>query len=355
MPLKPYLVQPVADDVTMGSCKQQTIPASGGRTIGQTENFFNYTAFRSTLSAIDENTARNLPAYVAEETVTTLDNQFCSTGSWKAAQTIQPFTAFLLPGGDGTFTLKLKDSGMLVLNDYSDNMPLITRYNGKTVESAILKNRTLWKDGSWNTLCLPFSLPSLEGTPLQGAVVKTLTTSTFKDATLQLNFSDNLSAIEAGKSYMVKWVKADDTEQMEGTGNIESPVFKNVTVSSDIIANSTTYADFVGAFSPVTLIAGDRTVLYMGSDNKLYYPATNVTVGACRAHFLLNGIMAGVNVGDVNIFVMNFNDEEITAITNPLQDSKGDGAWYSLDGRHLSGKPVGKGVYINNGKKVVVK
>ena len=30
-------------------------------------------------------------------------------------------------------------------------------------------------------------------------------------------------------------------------------------------------------------------------------------------------------------------------------------AWYSLDGRKLSGKPTKSGVYIHNGKKVVIK
>ena len=29
--------------------------------------------------------------------------------------------------------------------------------------------------------------------------------------------------------------------------------------------------------------------------------------------------------------------------------------WYSLDGRRLGSKPATKGVYINNGKKVVIK
>ena len=29
--------------------------------------------------------------------------------------------------------------------------------------------------------------------------------------------------------------------------------------------------------------------------------------------------------------------------------------WFSLDGRKLQGKPTQKGVYINNGVKVVVK
>jgi hypothetical protein len=30
-------------------------------------------------------------------------------------------------------------------------------------------------------------------------------------------------------------------------------------------------------------------------------------------------------------------------------------AWYTLDGVPLSGKPSTKGIYINNGKKVVIK
>ena len=30
-------------------------------------------------------------------------------------------------------------------------------------------------------------------------------------------------------------------------------------------------------------------------------------------------------------------------------------AWYTLDGVRLSGKPSKKGLYINNGKKVIVK
>ena len=34
----------------------------------------------------------------------------------------------------------------------------------------------------------------------------------------------------------------------------------------------------------------------------------------------------------------------------PLQEN-----WYTLDGRKLSGKPNAKGVYIQNGKKIVVK
>ena len=32
-----------------------------------------------------------------------------------------------------------------------------------------------------------------------------------------------------------------------------------------------------------------------------------------------------------------------------------DDKWYTLDGRRLSGKPTAKGLYINAGKRVMIK
>ena len=37
------------------------------------------------------------------------------------------------------------------------------------VWNVMLKDRTFYHDGNWNTLCLPFELTSFEGTPLEGA------------------------------------------------------------------------------------------------------------------------------------------------------------------------------------------
>ena len=48
--------------------------------------------------------------------------------------------------------------------------------------------------------------------------------------------------------------------------------------------------------------------------------------------------------------------EETTRIDNlTLSLSEGEGAWFTIDGRKLSGQPTVKGVYIINGKKMVVK
>ncbi len=38
-----------------------------------------------------------------------------------------------------------------------------------------------------------------------------------------------------------------------------------------------------------------------------------------------------------------------------IEWNKGNGTWYTLDGRKLQGKPASKGMYINNGKKVVIR
>jgi hypothetical protein len=53
----------------------------------------------------------------------------------------------------------------------------------------------------------------------------------------------------------------------------------------------------------------------------------------------------------------NFNVQAITGTGINLTPSvsKGEGAWYTLDGRKLDGKPTKKGIYINNSMMVVVK
>ena len=102
---------------------------------------------------------------------------------------------------DGTYYPSLLP---ISLADNADNSATISTADGYST-NVTLQGRTLYKDGSWNTLCLPFSVDDFNGTPLQGATVKTLASTTFSDGTLTMNFSDDLTSIEAGKPYIVKW------------------------------------------------------------------------------------------------------------------------------------------------------
>ena len=86
----------------------------------------------------------------------------------------------------------------------ADNNAAITTANGLMYD-VTLDGYTLYRDGSWNTLTVPFNLSDFTGTPLEGATVKTLASSNYSDGTLTLNFSNDPTAIEAGKPYSVQW------------------------------------------------------------------------------------------------------------------------------------------------------
>ena len=55
---------------------------------------------------------------------------------------------------------------------------------------------------------------------------------------------------------------------------------------------------------------------------------------------------------------MYFSTNDATAIeslTDKKQTTAESGLWFTIDGRMLSGKPSQKGIYINNGRKVIIK
>ena len=88
---------------------------------------------------------------------------------------------------------------------------------------------------------------------------------------------------------------------------------------------------------------------------------TSFKVNAFRAYFKLNnGLRCGKSTqgGGINAFVLNFGGEEATQIASLSDNSdspdKSNG-WYTLSGMKLNGKPKSKGVYINNGRKIVIK
>ena len=243
----------------------------------------------------------------------------------------------------------------VILNDVTDNSEVLIYYNGMKAHSVKLFGRTLYKDSAWNTLCLPFALSDFTGTPLENAVVKTLESSAFEDGTLTLTFSDDVTSIEAGMPYIVKWASGTD---------IVNPVFSGVTVSNATANVTTTYVDFIGTYSPALIYESGTAKhnLYLGSDNTLYYPtASGFKVNACRTYFVLNGLTAGepksVGAKGISQFVLDFGDEngEATGIRPTPNPSLNGGEWYDLSGRRLSGKPAQSGIYIHNGNKIVIK
>ena len=122
------------------------------------------------------------------------------------AYTVYTATATYKPNGyTYTFTNKraVVDFPTVKL-DEDDNTATIADNEGGTV-TATLTGRTLYKDGNWNTLCLPFDV-ELESSPLEGATLKELTDAAYnaETGTLTLTFADATS-IKAGQAYLIKW------------------------------------------------------------------------------------------------------------------------------------------------------
>ena len=247
--------------------------------------------------------------------------------------------------------------------DENDNTTTLADNDGGIV-TATLSGRTLYKDGKWNTLCLPFDVEDISGSPLEGATVKEFTDATYnaETGTLTLTFAD-ATDIKAGQAYLIKW---------EDSGTILGPsdlVFTGVTLAKDLRDDEITTDDkgtatvtFMGSYKKISYTSDDKSILFLGAGNTLYYPQSGATIGAQRAYFKLSGITAGApatSSAGVRAFVLDFGDgEEATGIDNLTVNSQlstlNSDTWYTLDGRRLSGKPTTKGIYLRAGKKVMI-
>ena len=251
------------------------------------------------------------------------------------------------------------------LYDTQNNSTALENYDGKPAAKVTLSDRTLYRDGSWNTICLPFDV-EIETSPLAGVKAMQLNNATLSsEGTLTLYFKDVVSFssggsthtfLQAGMPYIIRWENAEDAD-------MKNPEFNNVSISNtlnDVVINGV--LTFKGIFSPYAISGEDKTKLYLDTDNNLCYPNDAMTIGACRAYFqLADGITAGepasAGAKGISHIVLNFGDDVATGITNTdfTDGTDETGAWYDLSGRRLTSKPNQKGIYINNGIKVVIK
>jgi hypothetical protein len=256
----------------------------------------------------------------------------------------------------------------LLLFDNASNATAISQCNEKTY-NVILSGRTLYTDGTWNTLCLPFDLTSNDASRLfRYKDLMTLDNSensgTGFDAatgTLTLNFKEAMD-IKAGKPYIIRWEKPANYVAYDGTNatttsDMVNPAFPQVEIKNVEANVETEYVDFVGTFSPYPITGQNNTILYLGADNNLYWPNGAMTIGSCRAWFRLLGGLQASEKGESQVRAFNLNFGEETSITDNHYDADNSPSqgWYTLDGLKLNGRPAAKGLYLNNGKKIIIK
>ena len=251
----------------------------------------------------------------------------------------------LTPSADGTVwtlaatpafdvELEVEYETALALSETTDNTAALTEWDG--YEADVTLTRTL-AAGSYNTFAAPFStaIPS-------GWTVKELSSTSFADGTLTLKFA-TATSIEAGKPYLVKVAANTD---------LSTAPFTGVIVSKDAQPFTSTDVDFIPTLGATTIEGSDtKAVLFLEANNTLLNPsALPANMKGFRAYFLLKGAATSARS-----FNLNLGDEAtgIKAIDNGQLTIDND-RYYDLQGRRIS-KATQKGVYIQNGKKVVIK
>lgn len=263
----------------------------------------------------------------------------------------------LTPTADNEWTFSLPKFNVEIeavyytdLLEAADNSTWLTDNDGETAD--IWLGRTL-QAGAWNTFAAPFDISASELTTL-GITAKELASSSYSNGKLTLLFSDATS-IEAGKPYMVK-VAAD----------VATPTFDDVTISKTTTPTVTSVVDFVPSLGK-TLATGptgdesnNKAVLFLAANNKLYNPT--VVNNSEQAASFIKGFRAYFQLKDetssAREFVLDFGDGETTALKLVNSDERIENSkLYDLQGRKLSniGSQLSPGVYIKNGRKIVIK
>ena len=170
---------------------------------------------------------------------------------------------------------------------------------------ALKITRTLYKDGAFNTLCLPFSLASLTGTPLEGAEVFEFVSAELMETNLHINIRP-VDAIEAGKPYLISWASGE---------NITSMVFSGVrvTASEGLEVKPEGDVAFIGTLDQTTLPTNENN-LFVGANNTLYYSDGTEDLKAFRAYFRVDGSGGGAGHAPARFYIL---PKSPTAIENP--------------------------------------
>ena len=81
-----------------------------------------------------------------------------------------------------------------------------------------------------------------------------------------------------------------------------------------------------------------------------YYRAENGAAFTNKAHRAYLAVPEGTEAK-----ATGYAFNEVTGINDITREQVTDGVWYTIDGKRLNGEPTVKGIYVVNGKKVVIK
>ena len=237
-----------------------------------------------------------------------------------------------------------------VLDENDDASTFATKFAAASTKDYALMIRTLFKDGYFNTICLPFNVNSIAASPLAGAEIFTFeggnVVETGAGTELQLQLSPLTGdQLTKGVPYMIRWTSGDDLSFLK---------FDNILWGTGSDADQTGDASVTfRGFYPMTHIEElNHYNLFLGADDVLYWPNSDGTsMRGFRAYWLVDhsqpslapiyrGMPASLNIRQKTGVTTGIeNDELKTKSDKILREGRVvlliNGEQYSIGGQKL--------------------
>lgn len=217
----------------------------------------------------------------------------------------------------------------------------------ETYENANVTLQRTLEASHWNSFCVPFALDKDQVTQYFGEGTQLRTYEGRCENNIV--YFATVENIEAGKPYIMK----------PGNAVVQNPTFEGVSmVATGLDENGNPQAvgdastvQMKGIYNHVTLVQ-DKTNIYIGAGNKFYYPAD---AEACQ----MNGLRAYFIVPEgTDIKKLRANlDGATTSLGEIFDTEESNTPVYNLQGQCVGNSlsTLKSGIYVQNGKKVVVK
>ena len=218
----------------------------------------------------------------------------------------------------------------------------------ETYENANVTLQRTLEASHWNSFCVPFALDKDQVTQYFGEGTQLRTyEGRCENNIVYFATVDN---IEAGKPYIMK----------PGNAVVKNPTFEGVSmVATGLDDNGNPQA--VGDASTVQmkgiynqiLLNTDKTELFLGDNDLFYYPIDDIdarTIGGFRAYFI---VPEGTDIKKLRANL----DGATTSLGEIFDTEESNTPVYNLQGQCVGNtlRALKSGIYIQNGKKVVVK
>ena len=218
----------------------------------------------------------------------------------------------------------------------------------ETYENANVTLQRTLEASHWNSFCVPFALDKDQVTQYFGEGTQLRTyEGRCENNIVYFATVDN---IEAGKPYIMK----------PGNAVVKNPTFEGVSmVATGLDKNGNPQA--VGDASTVQmkgiynkiLLNTDKTELFLGDNDLFYYPIDDIdarTIGGLRAYFI---VPQGTDIKKLRANL----DGTPTSLDTIFDTEESNAPVYNLQGQCVGNslRALKSGIYIQNGKKVVVK